>query len=61
MRCALPRQVSAEESESKAKDHDLLFIETSAKAGFNVKALFRKIASMLLEASADSQAAQLGT
>lgn len=41
------RQVSIEEGEAKAKEHDIMFIETSAKAGFNVKALFRKIAAAL--------------
>mmetsp|Transcript_1250 Transcript_1250/g.3482 ORF Transcript_1250/g.3482 Transcript_1250/m.3482 type:complete len:223 (-) Transcript_1250:1456-2124(-) len=41
------RQVSLEEGEAKAKEHDIMFIETSAKAGFNVKALFRKIAAAL--------------
>ncbi|ORX57623.1 ras-domain-containing protein [Hesseltinella vesiculosa] len=37
------RQVSVEEGESLAKQHDMVFLETSAKAGHNVKALFRKI------------------
>lgn len=41
------RQVSIEEGEAKAKEHGIMFIETSAKAGFNVKALFRKIAAAL--------------
>ncbi|KAA8497760.1 Ras-related protein RABH1d [Porphyridium purpureum] len=41
------RQVSVEEGDAKAKEHDIMFIETSAKAGFNVKALFRKIAAAL--------------
>jgi Ras-related protein Rab-6A len=41
------RQVSVEEGEAKAKEHGIMFIETSAKAGFNVKALFRKIAAAL--------------
>ncbi|ORY43361.1 ras-domain-containing protein [Rhizoclosmatium globosum] len=41
------RQVSTEEGETKAKEADVLFIETSAKAGYNVKALFRKIAQAL--------------
>jgi Ras-related protein Rab-6A len=36
-----------EEGSAKAKEHNILFIETSAKAGFNVKALFRKVASAL--------------
>ncbi|GAA0185134.1 small GTPase [Lithospermum erythrorhizon] len=41
------RQVSIEEGESKSRDSDIMFIETSAKAGFNVKPLFRKIAAAL--------------
>lgn len=41
------RQVSTEEGEAKAAEYGIMFMETSAKAGFNVKALFRKIASAL--------------
>ncbi|GAB4857746.1 Ras- protein RABH1b [Ancistrocladus abbreviatus] len=41
------RQVSIEEGEAKAHDLNVMFIETSAKAGFNIKALFRKIAAAL--------------
>ncbi|CAD6222992.1 unnamed protein product [Miscanthus lutarioriparius] len=41
------RQVSTEEGESKAKELNVMFIETSAKAGFNIKPLFRKIAAAL--------------
>lgn len=41
------RQVSIEEGESKAREAGVMFIETSAKAGFNIKPLFRKIASSL--------------
>nr|KJB22827.1 hypothetical protein B456_004G067600 [Gossypium raimondii] len=41
------RQVSIEEAEAKARDLHVMFIETSAKAGFNIKALFRKIAAAL--------------
>lgn len=41
------RQVSVEEGEAKAKEYDIMFIETSAKAGFNIKSLFRKVASAL--------------
>lgn len=32
-----PRQVSIEEGERKAKELNVMFIETSAKAGYNVK------------------------
>ena len=31
------RQVSIEEGEAKARDLNVMFIETSAKAGFNIK------------------------
>ena len=31
------RQVSIEEGDTKARDHSVMFIETSAKAGFNIK------------------------
>lgn len=30
------RQVTVEEGEKKAKDYNIMFIETSAKAGYNV-------------------------
>jgi Ras-related protein Rab-6A len=33
----LDRQVSIEEGEAKARDLNVMFIETSAKAGFNIK------------------------
>jgi len=41
------RKVTIEEGEGSAKKHDVMFIETSAKAGLNIKALFRKVASAL--------------
>lgn len=41
------RQVSIEEGDAKARELGVMFIETSAKAGFNIKALFRKIAAAL--------------
>jgi len=41
------RQVSTQEGEQKAKSFEIMFIETSAKAGFNVKQLFRKLALAL--------------
>eukprot|EP00339_Tiarina_fusa_P024428 CAMPEP_0117031130 /NCGR_PEP_ID=MMETSP0472-20121206/22412_1 /TAXON_ID=693140 ORGANISM="Tiarina fusus, Strain LIS" /NCGR_SAMPLE_ID=MMETSP0472 /ASSEMBLY_ACC=CAM_ASM_000603 /LENGTH=155 /DNA_ID=CAMNT_0004739395 /DNA_START=191 /DNA_END=658 /DNA_ORIENTATION=- len=41
------RTVSVEEAEAKSKELEVMFIETSAKAGFNIKALFRKVASSL--------------
>ncbi|PAA52036.1 hypothetical protein BOX15_Mlig021079g2, partial [Macrostomum lignano] len=42
------RQVSTEEGERKSKELNVMFIETSAKAGYNVKQLFRRIAAELL-------------
>ena len=41
------RQVSVEEGEDKSNKEGIMFIESSAKAGFNIKALFRKLASSL--------------
>ncbi|XP_071725112.1 ras-related protein RABH1b [Rutidosis leptorrhynchoides] len=41
------RQVSIEEGEAKGRELNVMFIETSAKAGFNIKPLFRKIAAAL--------------
>ena len=42
------RQVSIEDGVKKAKELNVMFIETSAKAGYNVKQLFRRIAQSLL-------------
>ena len=42
------RQVSTDAGEAKAKDHGVLFFETSAKAGYNIKALFTQIAQALV-------------
>lgn len=49
------RQVSIEEGERKAKELGVMFIETSAKAGYNVKQLFRRVAAALpgMESSQD--------
>merc|ERR1719263_2392673 len=41
------RQVSTEEGEEKAKESGVMFIETSAKAGHSIKALFRQLAAAL--------------
>ncbi|ORY98124.1 ras family-domain-containing protein [Syncephalastrum racemosum] len=41
------REVTIEEGEKRAKELNVMFIETSAKAGHNVKALFKKIAQAL--------------
>lgn len=39
--------MSVEEGEAKAREFNVLFIETSAKAGYNIKGLFTKVASAL--------------
>lgn len=52
------RQVSVEDGESKTKEFGALMIETSAKAGFNIKGLFRKIAGALPGMDAASQTKQ---
>ena len=39
--------MSVEEGEARAKALDVLFVETSARAGYNIKALFRKVALAL--------------
>jgi len=42
------RQVSTEQGENKAQEFGAMFIETSAKAGYNVAQLFRRVAHGLL-------------
>ena len=41
------REVKIEEGEEEAKKLGCLFVETSAKVGYNVKGLFKKIAQAL--------------
>ncbi|XP_078258287.1 ras-related protein Rab-6A isoform X4 [Rhinoraja longicauda] len=41
------RQITTEEGEQRGKDLNVLFIETSAKIGYNVKQLFRRVAAAL--------------
>ncbi|TRY97983.1 hypothetical protein DNTS_000304 [Danionella cerebrum] len=41
------RQVSVDAAEKKARDLGVMYIETSAKAGYNVKQLFRRVAAAL--------------
>jgi len=41
------RQVTIDEGEKKAEELKVMFIETSAKAGYNVKQLFRRVAAAL--------------
>jgi Ras-related protein Rab-6A len=52
------RQVSTEEGEERARKDNLLFMEVSAKAGYNVKSLFRKLATAL--PGSDAAAATAG-
>lgn len=35
------------EGEERAKEEGVMFMETSAKAGYNIKPLFRKLATAL--------------
>ena len=44
---SLIRQVTLEEATAKANELNIMFMETSAKAGHNVKSLFKKIAMSL--------------
>eukprot|EP01061_Rhynchopus_euleeides_P027326 TRINITY_DN44474_c0_g1_i1.p1 TRINITY_DN44474_c0_g1~~TRINITY_DN44474_c0_g1_i1.p1 ORF type:complete len:247 (+),score=81.39 TRINITY_DN44474_c0_g1_i1:48-743(+) len=41
------RVIPLEEGEAKAKELNVMFIETSAKTGYNIKTLFRKVANSL--------------
>lgn len=49
------RQVPLEDLEKRAKELGVLHIETSAKAGHNVKLLFKKIAAALPGANEPSE------
>ncbi len=50
-------QVSAAEIEERANAEGIMFIETSAKDGFNVKLLFRRLATALPSLDAPAAAA----
>eukprot|EP00754_Rhynchopus_humris_P014105 Rhum_TRINITY_DN14369_c24_g1::Rhum_TRINITY_DN14369_c24_g1_i1::g.86855::m.86855/K07893/RAB6A; Ras-related protein Rab-6A len=41
------RVIPLDEGEAKAKELNVMFIETSAKTGYNIKTLFRKVANSL--------------
>lgn len=41
------REVTTQQGEDEAKKNNLMFVETSAKAGHNVKTLFKRIAQAL--------------
>ena len=47
------REVTTTQGEDEAREHNLMFIETSAKLGHNVKALFKRIAQALPGMEAD--------
>ena len=51
---AAQRAVTTAELEARAAEQEIMFIETSAKEGFNIKLLFRRLATALpnLESSA---------
>ena len=55
---ASERVVSSAEIEARANEQDIMFIETSAKEGFNIKLLFRRLATALpnLESSSSAPA-----
>ena len=45
--CSVYREVTVEDAEKRSKELNVMYIETSAKAGHNVKNLFKKIAQSL--------------
>lgn len=47
------RQVSTEEGERKAKELNVMFIETSAKAGYNVKQVSPRVSNFRVVKSTD--------
>merc|ERR1719446_559297 len=55
------RQVSTEEGDDRAKKDGLMFMECSAKAGYNVKSLFRKLATALPGSPDTAAAAKTST
>jgi Ras-related protein Rab-6A len=50
----LDRQVSIEEGDAKAREFGVMFIETSAKAGFNIKVSPSRCSSQLISAMSGS-------
>jgi len=49
------RQVTFEEGDAKAREWGVMFIETSAKINFNIKALFHKMALALPSSSPEQE------
>ena len=56
------REVTTQQGEEEAKKNNLMFVETSAKLGHNVKTLFKRIAQALpgMEGSDAAGAAAAG-
>ena len=52
------REVTTQQGEEEARRQDLMFIETSAKLGHNVKTLFKRIAQALPGMEGTDAAAQ---
>lgn len=52
------RQVKIDDGEAKATELNVMFIETSAKAGYNVKQLFRRVAAALPGMDAQTETPQ---
>ena len=52
------REVTTAQGEDEAKKNNLMFIETSAKLGHNVKTLFRRIAQALPGMEGEQQQSQ---
>lgn len=52
------REVTTQQGEDEAKKNNLMFVETSAKAGHNVKNLFKRIAQALPGMEGSDTAAQ---
>lgn len=52
------RQVTNEEANAKATELNIMFMETSAKAGHNVKSLFKKIAMSLVGMEKEGEQAE---
>ena len=52
------REVTTQQGEEEAKKNNLMFVETSAKLGHNVKTLFKRIAQALPGMEGTEAAAQ---
>jgi GTPase SAR1 family protein len=52
------REVTTQQGEEEAKKNNLMFVETSAKLGHNVKTLFKRIAQALPGMEGSDAAAQ---